>query len=288
MQKVYVVAGPTGVGKTEFSIKLAKKLGGEIINGDAYQIYRGLDIGTAKITEQEMDGVPHHLFDIFDACEECSVFDYQKLARDKILEISSRNKVPIIVGGSGYYLKTILYDYKFNKQENMDFSAYTNDELYEMLLKMDAKRAEKLHPNNRIRVERALQSPNISPIGDLLYDAVIITITMDRETLYSRINKRVDLMIENGLLNEINSLIENGVTFDMQSTKAIGYKEFKDYFKSNKTLEEVIIEIKKNSRRYAKKQYTWFRNQMDVEWVLKDDLDEYLEKLTSKKHTSLK
>lgn len=274
MERVYVVAGPTGVGKTEFSIKLAQTLDGEIINGDAYQIYRGLNIGTAKITEEEMQGIPHHLFDILEPTEEFSVADYQKIAREKIAEVISRGKVPIIVGGSGYYLKTILYDYKFEKQEMKDFSMFSNEELYHKLQQIDGERAAILHHNNRIRVERALQSADsFVPIGDILYDAKVIAITMDRSELYDRINHRVDIMIENGLLNEIKSLNNQGITFDMQSMKAIGYKEFKEYFEGEIPLERAIELVKRNSRRYAKKQYTWFRNQMDVIWVEKSDLD---------------
>ncbi len=280
MDKVYVVAGPTGVGKTAFSIELAKALDGEIINGDAYQIYKGLNIGTAKITVEEMSGIPHHLFDILDPTETFSVADYQQIAREKIAEVIARNKVPIIVGGSGYYLKTILYDYVFNEQQTETYDHLSNVELYEELLKRDQSRALTLHPNNRIRVLRALQSVDtIKPIGGLLYDAHIIAITMDREELYKRINNRVDIMLANGLVEEIEELLSNGLNFDMQSMKAIGYKEFQPYFNNEQSLEDVVELVKRNSRRYAKKQYTWFRNQMEVEWLNKDEIVEYIDNL---------
>lgn len=276
MEKVIVVAGPTGVGKTKFSIMLAKAIDGEVINGDAYQVYKQLNIGTAKIKAEEMEGVAHHLFSILDFNQECSVADYQKLAREKISEINGRNKIPIIVGGSGYYLKTILYDYKFCEVEQKDFSMYTNEELMKMLEEIDPVRAKNIHINNRIRLIRAIESNgDVKPIGDILYDAVIYAINMDREKLYNRINQRVDLMLEEGLQSEIENLLMVGADFSMQSMKAIGYKEFADYYSKNKTFEEVVELIKRNSRRYAKKQYTWFRNQMDVEWIDSEKIDRF-------------
>lgn len=276
MEKVIVIAGPTGVGKTKFSILLAKAIDGEIINGDAYQIYRDLNIGTAKITEDEMQGVPHHLFSILDYDQECSVAQYQKIAREKISEINSRGKIPIIVGGSGYYLKTILYDYKFNEVEQKDFSMYTNEQLKAMLEEIDEDRASTIHVNNRIRLIRAIESgEDIKPIGDILYESHVYAITMDREKLYARINMRVDLMIKQGLLEEIKNLLDKGATFEMQSLKAIGYKEFKEYFEGVMPLEEAIDLVKRNTRRYAKKQYTWFRNQMEVDWVESEKIDEF-------------
>ncbi len=274
MDKVIVIGGPTGVGKTKLSILLARALDGEIINGDAYQIYRDLNIGTAKITDEEMDGIPHHLFSILDFDEECSVADYQRIAREKIREINSRGKMPIIVGGSGYYLKTILYDYKFKETVSKDFSIYSNETLHMMLKDIDEERASKIHVNNRIRIIRALESgKDIEPIGEMLYDARVLALTMEREELYERINMRVDVMLESGLLDEISSLLDKGATFEMQSMKAIGYKEFKDYFLGLRSLESVVEEVKRNSRRYAKKQYTWFKNQMEVEWIKTSEVD---------------
>lgn len=274
MEKVIVIGGPTGVGKTKFSVLLAKAIGGEIINGDAYQIYKQLNIGTAKITDEEMEGVPHHLFSIYDFTQECSVADYQLLAREKISEINSRGKIPIIVGGSGYYLKTILYDYKFNETTQKDFSMYTNEELKAMLEEINPERAATIHTNNRIRLIRAIETgENITPVGDILYDACVYAITIDREELYERINRRVDIMVENGLVEEVKSLLDAGASFEMQALKAIGYKEFTGYFSGEMTFEEVIELIKRNSRRYAKKQYTWFRNQMEVEWVDGNKID---------------
>lgn len=276
MEKVIVVAGPTGVGKTKFSILLAKMLDGEIINGDAYQIYKDLNVGTAKISDEEMEGIPHHLFSILEYDQTCSVAEYQSLAREKITQINSRGKTAIIVGGSGYYLKTILYDYKFEETEQKDFSMYSNEELYEMLNELDSTRAQTIHVNNRIRLIRAIEAGgSVTPIGDMLYDAKVFAITMDRDKLYERINLRVDIMINNGLIDEIQSLLDNGATFDMQSMKAIGYKEFANYFDGSESLESCIELVKRNSRRYAKKQYTWFRNQMDVTWVDSDAICDF-------------
>lgn len=276
MEKVIVIAGPTGVGKTKFSILLAKALDGEIINGDAYQIYKDLNVGTAKITDDEMEGIPHHLFSILEYYQTCSVAEYQNLAREKISEINKRGKTAIIVGGSGYYLKTILYDYKFEETVQKDFSSYSNEELFEMLNALDSDRASSIHINNRIRLIRAIESGgSVKPIGDILYDAKVFAITMDRDKLYERINYRVDLMIENGLINEIKDLLNRGANFEMQSMKAIGYKEFSDYFLGNESLEFCIDLVKRNSRRYAKKQYTWFRNQMDVDWVDSNKIDSF-------------
>ncbi len=279
MNKIYVVAGPTGVGKTALSIKLAKLLDGEIINGDAFQVYKELNIGTAKITKEEQGNIPHHLFDIKSFNECFSVAEHQKLAREKISEIFSRNKTPIIVGGSGYYLKAILYNYDFSEEDTQhDFSKYTNEELYEKLKILDSNRAKTVHPNNRIRVERAIaRHGKERPVNKALYNYEIIGITMDRQKLYERINKRVDQMIASGLINEINELRKLGATFDMQAMSAIGYKEFKDYFDGICSLELTIELIKRNTRRYAKKQYTWFNNQMNVTWICKDKLNSYIE-----------
>ncbi|MFV0499283.1 MAG: tRNA (adenosine(37)-N6)-dimethylallyltransferase MiaA [Bacilli bacterium] len=268
MKKLIVVAGPTGVGKTDFSIQLAKKVNGEIINGDAYQVYKQLNIGSAKISRDEMSGIEHHLFSFLDFNQELSVATYQKLARDKIKEINDKGKVAILVGGSGYYLKTILYDYNFCEIEHKDFSNYSNEELMEVLKGIDKERAKNIHINNRIRLIRAIESGDkIKPIGDLLYDCDIYVLTMERTFLYDRINQRVDRMLEAGLLDEIRSLINQGANFSMQSMKAIGYKEFEQYLNGDIDLVEAVRLVKRNSRRYAKKQYTWFKNQMDARWI---------------------
>lgn len=278
--RVYAVVGPTGVGKTEFSLRLAKQLDGEIINCDAFQSFKELSIGTAKISEEKMQDISHHLFSIFDFDEEFSVVEYQKLARDKIAEIQNKGKTPILVGGSGYYLKTILYDYDFKDVEQGDYSMYSNEELHQMLMEKNSEWANSIHVNNRIRIQRALDTNGeVNTVSKIIYDCMLIGITTEREVLYDNINKRVDKMIATGLLGEIEHLLNIGATFEMQSMRAIGYKEFEDYFNNNGSLEEAIELVKRNSRRYAKKQYTWFNNQMDVCWIKKNEIEKFLEEV---------
>lgn len=272
--KVICIVGPTGVGKSKYSIDLAKRIGGEIINGDAFQVYKHLNIGTAKITSEEMDGVKHHLIDFLELNEEFNVVVFQKLAREKIAEINSRNKVAIVVGGSGFYIKALLYDYQFAKESiKKDFSAYTNEELYQMLLDKDEKKALTTHMNNRKRVERALNIEEENQIGEILYDALIIGLTINRDVLYSNIDNRVDIMMKMGLEQEIRSVIKDDSYFDLNALQAIGYKEFRPYLNHEYDLDRCIELIKRNSRRYAKKQYTWFNHQMHVNWFDKSELE---------------
>ena len=203
---IIVITGPTAVGKTKLSVELAKKVNGEIINADSTQIFKRLDIATAKVTEEEKENIPHHLLDIKDINEEYTVFDYQKDCRNKIKEILSKNKTPILIGGTGLYIKAALYDYKFNKETiKNDYSDYSNEKLYEKLLKINPE--TNIHKNNRKRIERELDkysnnSFNQEKTDKLLYDTTFIGLTTDREKLYDRINKRVDIMLQNGLLEE--------------------------------------------------------------------------------------
>ena len=287
MSKIDVVAiiGPTASGKTALSIKLAKEIDGEIINGDSMQIYKGMDIGTAKITKEEMEGVPHHLLDIKEPTESFSVAEYQKLVREKIEEINARGKTPIIVGGTGLYIQSVLYDFVFTDEEvdTKARSAYYKelekigpDAMHARLAKLDPKTAETIHPNNTRRVIRALEMIELAGAskadeahnrGDVaLYQHLIIGMSMDREKLYERINLRVDIMIEQGLEEEVKALYDANIR-DVQSIKAIGYKELYAYFDGLSTREEAIEAIKQNSRRYAKRQLTYFRNKMDVQWI---------------------
>lgn len=271
MNKIIVIVGPTAVGKTKLSIELAKKLNGEIINADSTQVYKGLDIATAKVTESEKENIKHHLLDIKDIREDYTVFDYQKDARKKIEDITKRNKTPIIVGGTGLYIKAALYNYEFkeNKVKN-DYSTYTNEELLDKIKKINPSTS--IHVNNRKRLERFLDyyyetgEINEHKKSDkLLYDTLFIGLTTDRETLYKRINDRVDIMLSNGLLEEAQKIYKTNIR-----TKAIltpiGYKELFPYFENKINLEEAIDKIKQNSRRYAKRQYTWFNNKMDIKW----------------------
>lgn len=279
------IIGPTASGKTALSIRLAKEIDGEVINGDSMQIYRNMDIGTAKITEQEMEGVPHHLLNIKEPTEGFSVAEYQQLVRSKIEEIKSRGKTPIIVGGTGLYVQSVLYDFQFTKQavnEEVRSMYYEQLEqlgpkaMHEKLAKIDPASAAEIHPNNTRRVIRALEMAELAGVsraeeqfnrGDVpLYKHLIIGMNMDRETLYERINLRVDLMLKAGLLDEVRALYDAGIR-DVQAIKAIGYKEFYQYFDGFITLEEAIDQVKQNSRRYAKRQLTYFRNKMEIEWI---------------------
>ena len=273
MHKIIVITGPTAVGKTKLSIELAKKYDGEIINADAVQVYKGLNIGSAKPTVEEMNGVIHHLIDIKNIDEDYSIFDYQKDVRQKIDEITKKGKRVIIVGGSGLYLKAALYDYKFDSNtSNNSYEDLTNEEI---LSKINSINSDiDIHINNRKRLVRTLNKLESNEEETYnkdvcLYPLKIIGLTTSRDVLYDRINKRVDSMINDGLIEEIISLKENYNNSRVLNT-AIGYKEFYDYLFNNKTLDEVIIEIKKNSRHFAKRQYTFFNHQMDVKWFSVD------------------
>lgn len=273
MKDIIVIVGPTGIGKTKLSIELAKKLDAEIINGDSVSIYKRLNIGSAKPTKEEQSGIPHHLIDIKDVDEDYTVFDYQKDVRKKIEEITSRGKQIIIVGGTGLYIKAALYDYKFT--EGTTYNEYNDLSNEEILSKIKEYKVEKLPElNNRKRLVRLLNklenNEEITNNKDkLLYNIKVIGLTTDRETLYKRINKRVDIMMENGLLDEINSLKEDYKNSRILNS-GIGYKEFYDYLYNNKSLEAVIDDIKKNSRHFAKRQYTFFNHQFNTNWFNAD------------------
>lgn len=270
---IIVIAGPTGVGKTKLSIELAKKLNGEIINADSTQVFKGLNIATAKVTNKEMENVPHHLIDIKEIIENYTVYDYQKDARKKIKEIEARGHIPILVGGTGLYIKAALYDYEFQEETNhkTDYSNFTKEELYEELLKVDPN--TEIHMNNRKRVERALDyfKENHQPFSSkehtnqLLYDTIFIGLTTDREILYERINTRVEEMMKQGLLEEAKKIYQSMIRTKAVMTP-IGYKELFEYFDGNCTLEDSIHCIQQRSRNYAKRQYTWFNHQLPMKW----------------------
>ena len=261
---IIAVVGPTGVGKTKLSVELAKHYHGIIINCDAMQVYKGMDIGTAKITEKEKENIPHYLFDIKNVLENYTVYDYQVDAR-KILE-ENQDKNIIFVGGTGLYLKAALYSYEFSKEEKEinNYDELSNEELYALALKKDPHMD--IHVNNRKRLVRFLNKEeiNISP-SKPLYNVIYIGLTCNRDVLYERINKRVDEMFEQGLLEEVKSFYDAGIDSKALKT-AIGYKELYSYFDGDITLEEAKELIKKRSRNYAKRQYTWFNNQMDIKW----------------------
>ena len=269
MKDIIVIVGPTGIGKTKLSIELAKRLDAEIINGDSVSIYKDLDIGSAKPTIEEREGIPHHLIDIREVDEDYTVFDYQRDVRQKIDEITLRNKRVIIVGGTGLYIKAGLYNYTFT--EGTTYNQYedmTNQEILNRIKKF--KVTETPDVNNRKRLVRLLNKVENNEYlthnkDELLYNIKTIGLTTPREVLYERINKRVDIMLNNGLLDEINKLKDKYKNSRILNS-GIGYKEFYDYLYNNKSLEEVVEEIKQNSRRFAKRQYTFFKHQFDTTW----------------------
>lgn len=266
---VIVIAGPTGTGKTDLSLFLAEKLNGEIINADSTQVYKNLDIATGKV--EDTKNIPHHLLSVFDITKDYTVFDFQIDARKCIEDILKRGKTPILVGGTGLYLKACLYDFSFDKKENNTYDGFSNDELYQKLLEVDPN--TNIHLNNRKRVISALNyfEANHKPFSEkkrndkLLYDTIFIGLTCDRDLLYYKINKRVDYMVEKGLIEEAKAIYDIGVRTKAVMTP-IGYKELFEYFDGNMSKEESIELIKKRSRNYAKRQYTWFNNQMDLNW----------------------
>ena len=268
MKDIIVIVGPTGVGKTKLSVELAKKLNAEIINGDSVAIYKKLNIGSAKPTIEEQENIKHHLIDVCDVEDNYSVFDYQRQARKIIDDLNKQNKRIIIVGGTGLYIKALLYNYEFTEGTTTNqYNDLTNEEIYNKLLKYDNNLD--IHTNNRKRLVRLLNKyENNEAISnkkdELLYPCKIIGLTTDRDILYDRINKRVDLMIENGLLDEVNNLKEYYSNSRILNN-AIGYKEFNEYFKNN-NLEDTLDKIKLDSRRYAKRQYTFFKNQFNTKW----------------------
>lgn len=282
MEKVLVVVGPTGVGKTKLGIELAKKYDGEVISGDSMQIYKTMDIGTAKVTKEEMQGVVHHLIDVKNPDESYSVMEFQETVRQKIDEITERGKMPIIVGGTGLYIKAVLYDYHFEKSESnheeieKKYAHLDNQALYQHLLAIDPEATYNIHPNNRRRVLRAIEiyettgqkksAIEAAQNHQMIYNAYLIGLTLPRPLLHSRIDHRVHVMMDHGLEEEVDRLMKSGAQEDWQSLKAIGYKEWFDYYRGDKSKIEVVEAIKTHSRQYAKRQYTWFNNQMHVNW----------------------
>lgn len=285
-KRIIVIVGPTAVGKTSLSISLARRLDGEIISGDSMQVYRGMDIGTAKIRPEEMDGIPHHLIDIRNPDETYSAAEFKRDVNEKVTEITEKNRIPILVGGSGLYIQAALYDFNFSDiprdekwTEKLMKEAGEDgiDRIYRKLKEVDPEQAEKIHPNNHRRIIRALEIYEATgktktewekeQKRESPYDPLIIGLTMEREKLYEQINRRVDQMMENGLLEEVETLYRQGYE-NTQAMKAIGYKEFIPYLEGEIMLEDAIETLKRNSRRFAKRQYTWFRNKLPVTWYL--------------------
>ena len=288
-----ILTGPTAVGKSALSIKLAKQIGGEIISADSMQVYRHTDIGSAKIMPEQMDGIPHHLIDILEPSEEFNVVTFQRLAGQALAEIYGRGHIPIIVGGTGFYIQALLYDIDFTEndedkalREHLEEIAVTQgcNVLFERLRRIDPESCESIHPNNVKRVIRAIefyektgtkisahnetQRQNESP-----YNFAYFVLNDDRAKLYDKINARVDDMIEQGLVEEVSYLAAAGCTRDMVSMQGLGYKEILDYLDGHITLEDAVYLIKRDTRHFAKRQLTWFRRERDVIWVEKPEVD---------------
>lgn len=281
------IVGPTGIGKTETSINLAENLGGEIISADSMQIYKYMDIGTAKITKEEMKGIPHYLIDIVYPDEEFTVSDFKESATKYINNIYNRGNLPIIVGGTGLYVNSLVYDLNFtNVAPNNEFrekyeiiaDKYGNGVIYEELRSIDPKSAKRIHVNDRKRIIRALEIYYVTKKPMSVYykdfrrynddfDVVMIGLTNKREDLYKRINYRVDRMIEKGLIEEVKGLLDMGYTDDLNSLQALGYKEIILYLKNEITLDEAIDLIKRSTRKFAKRQLTWFRRDNRIKWI---------------------
>ncbi|WP_066173344.1 tRNA (adenosine(37)-N6)-dimethylallyltransferase MiaA [Bacillus marinisedimentorum] len=283
-EKVVAIIGPTAVGKTRLSIETSLAFNGEVISGDSMQVYKGLDIGTAKVIRDEMKGVPHHLIDIKEPAEPFSAAEFQEEVTGLISTINNRGRLPVLAGGTGLYIQAVLFGYQFadavsdevyRKELEQKAEAEGPESIHKELAAVDPDSAGRIHPNNLRRVIRALEihrttgktmtEYHMEQTNESPYDYVLIGLEMDRGVLYRRINERVDLMIEQGLFAEVKRLYDSGLR-DAQSVQAIGYKEIFDYFDGKAGYEEAIENLKQNSRRYAKRQFTWFRNKMDVEW----------------------
>ena len=286
-----ILTGPTAVGKTKASIGLAKAVDGEIISADSMQVYRHMDIGSAKIKPEEMEGIPHHLIDVLEPDDEFHVVKFQQLAKKAMREIWERGHIPIVTGGTGFYIQALLYDIDFDENEKEDacrkeLEAYAKEHgaeaLHEKLAFVDPASAEMIHPNNIKRVIRALEfyeqtGKRISEHNETQrqrespYAFAYFVLTDDRAHLYERINRRVDQMIEEGLVNEVQALKDKGYTKQLVSMQGLGYKEILDYLDGNCTLEEAIYTIKRDTRHFAKRQLTWFKRERDVRFIAMDD-----------------
>ncbi|WP_243008912.1 tRNA (adenosine(37)-N6)-dimethylallyltransferase MiaA [Clostridium sp. AM58-1XD] len=298
-----ILTGPTAVGKTALSIQLAKAIGGEIISADSMQVYRGMDIGSAKVTAEEMKGVPHHLIDVLEPEEDFNVVLFQQMAKEAMEKIYSRGHIPVIAGGTGFYIQALLYDIDF--KENEEGNAVREEleqiarnqgvhALHEMLEAADPKSAAAIHENNVKRVIRALEyyrqtGEKISShneeerLKESPYNFLYYVVNTDRKLLYERIDRRVDLMMENGLEEEVRSLKKRGMKQGMVSMQGLGYKEILNYLDGNCSLEEAVYILKRDTRHFAKRQLTWFRRERDVCWLnlpeFGNDLEQVKEKI---------
>ncbi|MEA4988859.1 MAG: tRNA (adenosine(37)-N6)-dimethylallyltransferase MiaA [Anaerovorax sp.] len=284
-RNIVIIAGPTAVGKTEYAIKIAQNLGGEIVSADSMQIYRYMNIGSAKPTKEELAQARHYMVDEIDPKTDFSVAEYQKKAKECIAQIFDKNALPIISGGTGLYVNSLIYDMdfsvipkqtQFRKQLQKEAETYGNEFIHEKLRKKDPKAAERIHPNNVKKVIRALEilesgETDVREFEESFvktkdYEVILVGLNRNRDELYERINHRVDLLMKAGLLQEIQQLLDIGLTESNISMKGIGYKELIDYFHGAYSLEEAVERIKKNTRHYAKRQLTWFRRYKEMQW----------------------
>lgn len=298
MNKVVVIAGPTAVGKTSISIKLAKRINSEIISADSMQVYRGMDIGSAKISISEMDGVPHHLIDVLEPTEDFNVYIFQKMAKEALLDIQARGRIPIIVGGTGFYIQALLYDIDFNAEDNTEVRARLTREandlgakkLHERLSELDPEYARTVHYNNVKRVIRALEYIELNGrkfsthnkeegCKSSPYDFSYFVLNDLRQRLYQNIDLRVDIMLKNGLADEVKRLKNLGLNQSNVSMQGLGYKQILDYLDEKCSLEEAISRIKLETRHFAKRQLTYFRHEREIEWINKNEFDYDEEKM---------
>lgn len=286
-QPIIILTGPTAVGKTALSIELAKAIGGEIISADSMQVYRHMDIGSAKITNEEMDGIAHYLIDVLEPDEEFNVVTFQRMAKDAMEKIYSRGRIPIVTGGTGFYIQALLYDIDFTNhdgdtaiREELEEAAQTlgAEYLHQMLREIDPESAKIIHANNRKRVIRAIEF--FRQTGERIsvhnqqerekespYNVLYYVINTDRELLYRKIDHRIELMLEQGLVEEVTRLSQMGCTKDMVSMQGLGYKEILSYLNGECTLEEAVYILKRDTRHFAKRQITWFKREQKVEWL---------------------
>jgi len=288
-----ILTGPTAVGKTALSIGLAKAVDGEIISADSMQVYRKMNIGTAKIQQSEMQGVRHHLIDILDPGEDFNVVLFKKYALEAMKDIYNRGKIPVVVGGTGFYIQALLYDINFEDNDNdMSYreelqtlaAEHGNSYIHDMLAGVDPESAEKIHENNVKRVIRALEfykktGTKISEHNEAEsqkespYNFEYFVLNDDRQKLYDRIDRRIDIMLEDGLLDEVRSLVDEGYSRDLVSMQGLGYKEMIDYIQERYTLDEAVYTLKRDTRHFAKRQVTWFKREKQVTWVNKNEFD---------------
>lgn len=302
MKPLIIITGPTAAGKTELSVRLARTIGGEIISADSMQVYRHMDIGSAKITQEEKKGVPHYLIDVLNPDEEFNVAVFQKMAKDAVNTIYSHGNIPIVTGGTGFYIQALLYDIDFTEtgedssiREELELLGREKggEYLHEILCGIDPVSAREIHPNNLKRVIRAIEY--FRQTGEMIsehnrrerkksspYDFLYYTVNMDRSVLYQRIDRRVDLMMEQGLVEEVKRLKEMGCTRNMVSMQGLGYKEILDYLQGDCTLEEAVYILKRDTRHFAKRQITWFKREREVRDLYLPDFDYDLDRVLDK------